>query len=298
MTSEKLLFLGYRGTESGVSRVICELMQKAFVVVVGLALASSSFAQAAQPDRSGEGLLKELMSQYQKRMVHWYVGRYDMESANENTNADSTTLFWWGGAMKFRLNQASDMGDGILVVSDGKTLMRDPLSTGMSIALLAAPKTLSDGQGELAPARSGSLLYFLFDGPDALDKVAPATASVKSTTTGNRWTIEVTNENRTTTWRGERQGNQLMVKSVETPASGTASLSGAPAALRRDVVEEEKPLKMEAWLFDPTPPTGYQVQDRRNQPGGGWVGFEAKTILTLTERRLQREKRRIETVGE
>ena len=122
-------------------------------------------------DHTAEPALKQL---FQKagdlRQIHAVITQATRSSDNFYM-AQQTTDLWLGRKGQFRMESIGNMGDESLVVSDGLSIMNDPLSDDDPITLNNAGKPLHE-----LIAREP--IAFLLEGPAGYDKLVDTTQPV------------------------------------------------------------------------------------------------------------------------
>ncbi len=172
-------------------------MVEMFGVTAGLLLVfAQSQAKAATPvDRSGEQDLVRLLEKYGKLPPFYcWIDRYSGDGESQGYDKGGTARLWFGGGKRFRVYTAGSFGDGIMAVSDGKTLMFDPLDLSSTVELEDMPTTWQKMPDQLAPNQNGFVLMWLLDGKASLDTLAEKDKPITVAHSGKTLVVSFTNK--------------------------------------------------------------------------------------------------------
>lgn len=161
-----------------------------------------AFAQAQAPakpvgplDRSGEGYLTLLLEKYSKLPPFYvWIDRYSGDGESEGFDKGGTAQLWYGGGKQFRIYSAGSFGDDRLAVSDGKSLLLDPLDMQRAVEIKDMPAKWEGLTEQFAPNQSGCMLLWLMDGKASLDTLAEKDKPITCLRDGNAFVVSFTNK--------------------------------------------------------------------------------------------------------
>lgn len=235
------------------------------LVVVLAGAASGVLAQAGgettrqAADRSGLPLLKEVLASMAARPpALWRIVKTDFAGRDGAPETDGFVDLHWAGPQQHRAQYQSMWGDGLLVVRNGASVLRDPLVKG-------SPATLGDAPEGSAIAWSSreqqafGLFPLLLLGEAALPVLAPSVGSVRVREARGRRIIESTG----TAW-GKLEivvGEGLLVESVSRIRESRAGQSASVEDILAPV-----PLGWDAGrLFETSAEAGVELRDVRTR---------------------------------
>lgn len=258
-------------------------MVSALAAALFAALSPSAFQEAQlgepakaqeepQVDRSGEPFFREVLQGLGKvESLKATIVRYQMDAPGERGNESWTLSLWYQAPKRYRVYTTAVMGESQLHVSDGSTRLRDTLSSGRSVTLEDTPEGMSAGETNDLRS-SSSLLVWMLDGDKVFDKIVAKDGAVTVKDEGSGRVVEfralnlgqarLTLRQAAGSWRP----TAIQIERVLSPGeSGRSSKT-----LQVDeVVSWDEPARFEAWVFDVTPPSGFEVRDRRKRKAAG-----------------------------
>lgn len=123
------------------------------------------FQDKTTVDRSAEPALRQLFTAISQEHNAHIFATYYRAGATDYYLPDHTFDLWIGDGGKFRMESTSVAGDYTTVmVSDGNTVMNDPMNDDETITLNSSTKPIYE-QVSREP------IVFMFSGPDAFDKL-------------------------------------------------------------------------------------------------------------------------------
>lgn len=233
-----------------------------------IASAAALLALSSLQDRSGLDRLKECLRGLAAEPTRaWTITRFEQAGSGDAETREASLDFWRGPGSSFRANGATVWGDSMLAVSDGKTLLTDPLD-GVSPAMLRpAGDTLAQAWTRADIEASFALFPRLLAGEAAASWVAPEQGSVEARPVGQGgWLIRT---------KGSRMGSLMLVFGrapggfvLQELRRGLGSQPGGGgfffgASRIREVVQRLAPQRLPRDWFSPTPANGQPVRDMR-----------------------------------
>lgn len=162
-------------------------------------LSSLGFNAAQEPtpkvDRSGEPALIKLMDSLSKRkLAHYSISTFSRNSEEDMYFEGNHFDVVFGGPKRVRITASSMWGDGRIYISDGKTLLLDYLDISQGVLLKDVGKSLMASDPDLDVKGSyGLVTTMLFQGPEAIEKVASKASSIIYYSTGGPSIISIQN---------------------------------------------------------------------------------------------------------
>lgn len=232
---------------------------------------------AAKPDRSAEPLLRKMLAQAgQADKVHYTIGVYNRSVPGATFETDGSIDVWLKRPSMFMIERYGYFGDGRRVVSDGKIVLSDPLTTQGPVTLSDAQKVLTESDETLRlRGYASSVLLYLLAGEAGFDRLIPADGFiVEGPKEGNTASIVFGNKTLgTVLLRYDASDPRMRLLGAEYNSDG--GWTGPPkdmAAFVRStrvlekVIRSDVDPKMADRLFDTTPPKGITLVDRRGKP--------------------------------
>ena len=215
-------------------------------------------------DHSAEPALKQLFANagmlHGAHVVLTFYGKADGDYYLQNRTDD----MWIGSNGELRLSSMSSMGDGSLIVTDGKTLMTDPLTDDDPIRLSKGGKALH----LVAPREP---MAFFLEGSAGYDALIDASSAITFTTASEgKKAIDC---------RAKDFGRVVIVysDSAQNPLPERSDMfrsarrrddgSEQPLATSKEFIRVVYVGPVKADLFKVDPPKGAKVEDNRNKPG-------------------------------
>ncbi len=223
-------------------------------------------APAAPLDRSGEPALTEAITYFGKlNSAHLCVNRYLAEVKGGPLARESWYDLYWGGTGRYRYSYSDNWSEGLVVTSDGTTIMADDLTPSSAIVLRKWVPGFHNVPN-LAPTARGSVLISLFDGPPALleltSKDKPLIVKVRGEV--YEWTLYRPEGTGTLTLKKTSEGWIPIGYRYEKPETG-----GRPwdSEVTLDEVAAFTPnMKVSKGTFEVNPPSTARVNDLRKGP--------------------------------
>lgn len=137
-------------------------------------------AQAPKPDRTGEAALRQLLTDMGR------ISRSEItieKSARSNRSGvmepDRVITLDYDSPTKFRIVETGVFGDCSMYVSDGKTLLEDPLDDSQKSVLSKAGRSIYASNKALAlKGDAVSLVFYFLAGPTAFDSLVASDSPV------------------------------------------------------------------------------------------------------------------------
>jgi outer membrane lipoprotein-sorting protein len=215
-------------------------------------------------DHSAEPALRQLFQRAgELREVHAVITQATRSSDNFYM-AQQTTELWLGRKGQFRMETIGNMGDESLLVSDGMSIMNDPLSDDDPITLNYAGKPLHE-----LVAREP--IAFLLEGPTGYDKlVDPAQSVVFSKANADEKSIEFHSKDLgkiVVTYRdSDDQPLPLEIDTYRSPRRRDVGTE-LPYPSLKEFIRLTGVGPQPSGLFSVVPPKGKKVEDQRQKVG-------------------------------
>jgi len=148
-------------------------------------------ATAPTVDRSGEAPLVEALTYFAGlKSASMTSNRYLAEVKGGSVAREAWFDLVWGGDGRYRYSYCDNWSEGLVVTSDGTSVMSDSLTPGRPVVL--RKRTPFHNMPDLAPNTQGSLLLMLFDGPSVLPTLTSKDKELKVATRGElyTWTLQ------------------------------------------------------------------------------------------------------------
>ena len=227
-----------------------------------LALSIALAQDKSAVDHSAEPALKQLFQRAgDLRDVHAVITQATRSSENFYM-AQQTTDLWLGSKGQFRMESIGNMGDESLLVSDGMSIMNDPLSDDDPITLNNAGKPLHE-----LVAREP--IAFLLEGPAGYDKLVDSTQPVVFTKAdADKRAIEFHSRDLgklVITFRdSEDEPLPLEIDTYRSPRRRDAGTE-LPYPSSKEFIRLTGTGMQPARLFSVVPPKGKKVEDQRQK---------------------------------
>ncbi len=133
-------------------------------------------------DRSGEPALIKLMNALSiQKSAHYYISTFSCNSEKDMYFEGNQFDVVFGGPKRVRITASNMWGDGRMYVSDGKSLLIDYFDISQGVLLKDIGKSLMASDADLdAKGSYGLVTTMLFQGPEALEKVATKASAITS----------------------------------------------------------------------------------------------------------------------
>lgn len=191
--------------------------------------------------------------------------------------SDTDFELWLNGKGGFRMTSSSMWGDASRLISDGKTLLKDPFDYATPVTLWTIEKQVFDCTEELKPSSGfGIPILYLVHGPKVLDTVAPKESAVVATkgepatliiekSPWGRMELFYKEEGKSLlvekiaydNWAKKQKDHELYPEWVEAPQKGTLDVL---------TVRYGRRPRFERNAFSTQPPAGLKVDDKRKKP--------------------------------
>lgn len=230
------------------------------------------------PDRSGEALLRELFRTHQGLQGTRLLIRVDNRSSETAPYLYSRAIeLWIGEGGRFRSESVAAFGGGPRVISDGKTVVTDPMRMGAPVVLTTASPTVWEAQELANPSRATPLIW-LAEGEKGMDRILVPESFIREVPAPNgRRAVQVG----TTlagviefTFRADDPNKRVIGIEFDSAPDWRIAVRGGQAFVamggsrtRQALVWAEQGAKFASSLFDTSVPKGMTSVDRRRPAG-------------------------------
>lgn len=187
--------------------------------------------------------------------------RYELDGPSDPGYEESFVAFDCQSPAVFRIHATGSMGDGNVVVSDGKTWLSDSLTT-FPVSLADAPEKFDPARFD--PRRGVGVLAWLLQGDSIFGSLVKPGGTIKAIEGGVEFEAPF---GKTRVWAviGGKVPRLTKVEIEPGPATGRF---GPTPFVRDEYVRWTYVAKFPAGTFSTEPPSGVPVQDARKKPGG------------------------------
>lgn len=252
-------------------------------ICLGLVLLSNfGFTAFQDPtpkvDRSGEPALIKLMNALSiQKSAHYYISTFSCNSEKDMYFEGNQFDVLFGGPKRVRITASNMWGDGRIYISDGKSLLLDYLDASQGLVLKDIGKTLMASDTDLDVKGSyGLVTTMLFQGPEALEKVATKASPITFSSTDGISKISIQKSDfgnlsivfRETksgpilirceydNWDYKQSQHEKYPEWVDAPEKGTMDVEICRLDTKRKTVKN---------AFAPLPPKNLTIRDERKK---------------------------------
>jgi hypothetical protein len=226
------------------------------------ALLALAFVASQEPDLSGEPALRQMLAAFGSATdFRAALVRYELDGPTDPGYEETFAVLDYRGSGVFRLHTTGSMGDGTVIVSDGKTWMTDSLSS-FPVVLADAPEKFD--QSRFDPRRGMGLLSWLLHGEPAMAALVKPGGAIRAIDGGVEFDAPF---GKTRIW-GTVAGKSPRLTKVEIEPGPTPGRFGPLPFVRDEYVRWETGPAFAKDTFSTKPPEGVPIQDDRKKAGG------------------------------
>lgn len=239
-------------------------------------------AKKAEADRTGEPLLLRMLESYGKlRSVDLVIYEESREDPSMPYYPVGRTELRYSAPNRFRVEFISYWGDGVRLVGDGRTVLKDNFVSGQPLEIFDSAKAIPVDDPALAPGGpAASPLYLMLQGKEALSKLVAKDGSIKA--------FDINARTKGIEYLSQKLGKVTLVYDANDPRMLIRRIEFGPRPL-----EEPRDLDEPDWdsevgnsrtiqvvmyrsvdrriarrTFDTRPPKGVATSDQRKKKGG------------------------------